>query len=603
MVGYVPQDDIVEVQLTVKEALTHSANTRLALPLRDRADKVNSILLGLGLWAVQHSVIGGGDSTGQGVSGGEKKRVNIGMELVANPSVLLLDEPTTGLDATAAQDVIRCLSRMAKSRGMTVCAVLHQPRPEIAAMLDQLMLLALGGRICWLGPLGPAMQYFASLGFICPPNCDAPDFLLDILSGHARKTTDEKALREAKVTMSKSISSAAALGAFSTALDIDISASPGLRRRSAHEQEPVKRRRTVAEITDAFRRTSKDDDSKDKKRPETAADSKDRIAGPVSMRRSRFGAWSLLTQAYYFTKRGFILRVIRSNQVFVNSLSFFLAGAIVGIIFHKSHLLLEPLHLSYSKSCPNLSQNLCSNPRENEVGIFAFYNVLALGIVTGAIGVRTFGGRRKLIFWREASGGASTLAFVASEMFVDAIMVTLYTMYYTAAVQLMVPVRATYGLYWGTYVTLAFAMLGPAYVLGYLIRDLETATTSAVVVGIIVVIFEGFIPKVGDDGYMWYSFWAGRAVETVELVHGHHINTTVARFCSESGGNFKQIDGCWTNSDGDQYISYFHFLVPESHRTLEPDLARDLAVVFGLGIFIRIVAYVIIATFYNQKKL
>ncbi len=299
-VGYVPQDDIVDARLTVKEALMHSANTRLSLPVAERVEKVNSVLLGLGLWKVQHSVIG--DASSQGVSGGEKKRVNIGTELVANPSVLFLDEPTTGLDATAAQDVMICLSKLAKSRKMTVCAVLHQPRPEIAELLDQLLLLATGGRICWLGPLDDALVYFASQGFICPPNCDTPDFLLDILSGSAKRTTDARELKAGNDALAARSSSLGS-GSFSAGSNEGSGEEKELFEDSDAEKSQVARRKhTIAEVSQAYERTKSIEKQEEVQQMEQA---------PPKLLRSSYGLYSMLSQAYYFVKRAFILRILR----------------------------------------------------------------------------------------------------------------------------------------------------------------------------------------------------------------------------------------------------------------------------------------------------
>jgi len=127
-IGFVPQNDIVESQLLVREALQFSANIRLANKSADeREDVVNSTLKKLGLWHIRNSVVG--DEYRRGISGGEKKRVNIGVELVAEPSALFLDEPTTGLDATASLKVAQILRKLAIESKMTICAVIHQPRP------------------------------------------------------------------------------------------------------------------------------------------------------------------------------------------------------------------------------------------------------------------------------------------------------------------------------------------------------------------------------------------------------------------------------------------------------------------------------------------
>jgi ABC-type multidrug transport system ATPase subunit len=88
-----------------------------------------------------------------GMSFEQKKRVSIGVELAANPSLLFLDEPTTGLDSRAALVVIRCIKRVA-STGRTVVCTIHQPSTSIFNAFDNLLLLKKGGQTVYFGPLG-----------------------------------------------------------------------------------------------------------------------------------------------------------------------------------------------------------------------------------------------------------------------------------------------------------------------------------------------------------------------------------------------------------------------------------------------------------------
>lgn len=115
------------------------------------------------LWKVQHSFIG--DENTRGISGGQRKRVNIGIELAAAPLALFADEPTSGLDSTSALQVATTLQGVA-ALGVTVVAVLHQPRYEIFEKFDELLLIAPGGRTAYLGPQNEVVNYFESLGYI-----------------------------------------------------------------------------------------------------------------------------------------------------------------------------------------------------------------------------------------------------------------------------------------------------------------------------------------------------------------------------------------------------------------------------------------------------
>ena len=106
-----------------------------------------------------------GDDETRGVSGGQRKRVNIGMALAAAPLALFLDEPTSGLDSTAALTVANTLQRITEV-GMTVVAVVHQPRFEIFECFDDVLLIAKGGQTAYMGPRKGVVDYFENMGFV-----------------------------------------------------------------------------------------------------------------------------------------------------------------------------------------------------------------------------------------------------------------------------------------------------------------------------------------------------------------------------------------------------------------------------------------------------
>ena len=182
IVGLVPQEDVVHEDLTVRENLVYSARLRLSKSksLKDQMLIVEDVINVLQLRHVQHQVVGNAEK--RGISGGQRKRVNIGWELVAKPSVLFMDEPTSGLDATAASDILQGLKRMA-SLGMNIITVIHQPRYSIFSLFDDVMLLCKGGMLAYLGPSQLALNYLEELGFALPRNENPADFALDVLSG------------------------------------------------------------------------------------------------------------------------------------------------------------------------------------------------------------------------------------------------------------------------------------------------------------------------------------------------------------------------------------------------------------------------------------
>ncbi len=107
--------------------------------------RVAEVVSELGLERVAHSLIG--DAFVRGLSGGEKRRVSIGCELLTRPGLLLLDEPTTGLDSTNAARVVDILASLAGQQGVTVLLSIHQPRPDIFRLMDRVLLLSGEGQV------------------------------------------------------------------------------------------------------------------------------------------------------------------------------------------------------------------------------------------------------------------------------------------------------------------------------------------------------------------------------------------------------------------------------------------------------------------------
>lgn len=109
---YVMQDDCIFKMFTVKEALTFAARLRLKCSKAEQDERVEKLILKLGLSRVENSLVG--DSVLKSISGGERKRTAIGVELITDPSVILLDEPTSGLDSFMARSICSFLQDLAR---------------------------------------------------------------------------------------------------------------------------------------------------------------------------------------------------------------------------------------------------------------------------------------------------------------------------------------------------------------------------------------------------------------------------------------------------------------------------------------------------------
>lgn len=176
----VPQDDVLFAELTVTENLRYAAALRSDAASPDIAGTLAAVGLeakgGLRVGSVTEKVL----------SGGERKRLNIGLELIGSPDALLLDEPTSGLSSADAESVMKILRTRADA-GVLVMAVIHQPSPEVFSKFDKVIVLDVGGRLAFFGTPEATRAYFGIHAAGAARQNWGPDGILDTLVG--RRTT------------------------------------------------------------------------------------------------------------------------------------------------------------------------------------------------------------------------------------------------------------------------------------------------------------------------------------------------------------------------------------------------------------------------------
>uniref|UniRef100_A0A6B2L0Z9 ABC transporter domain-containing protein n=1 Tax=Arcella intermedia TaxID=1963864 RepID=A0A6B2L0Z9_9EUKA len=178
--GYVMQDEAFVETLTVRETLYYALLFKS--PIKRSSQEIDSIiddvLHVLNMKRIEHNKIG--DPLKRGISGGERRRLAIGVELVLRPAILFLDEPTTGLDAQNALRVVNTLRTLCHKYGHTIITTIHQPRSNIFKMFDQLLILW-EGKTVYCGPASQTVPYFSRVGFNCPETLNPADYLMDML--------------------------------------------------------------------------------------------------------------------------------------------------------------------------------------------------------------------------------------------------------------------------------------------------------------------------------------------------------------------------------------------------------------------------------------
>jgi ABC transport system ATP-binding/permease protein len=210
-IGYVPQDDIVHPELTVWEAVHYSAKFRLPPDYSEEEidRRVLTTLQQLGLENVKHLQIGKPEK--KVLSGGQRKRVNIAMELVTDPVIMFLDEPTSGLAADDTTALVTLLADLAKQTGKTIITTIHQPAKDEFEKFNLALIMGLGGVPIFFGPTHPdAYRFFGSwLERQGQPNViDNPRDMFDML--HRREQPVYERLRSENPSVTRQQARAAA---------------------------------------------------------------------------------------------------------------------------------------------------------------------------------------------------------------------------------------------------------------------------------------------------------------------------------------------------------------------------------------------------------
>ncbi|CAL8300350.1 unnamed protein product [Merluccius merluccius] len=188
--SYVLQSDNLLSYLTVEETLTYTAQLALR---RHSAEairkKVSAVMSELSLTHVSHNMIGG--RVFPGISGGERRRVSIASQLLQDPKVILLDEPTTGLDSMTANQIVVLLAALAR-RDRIVIVTIHQPRSELFRVFSKIAIMS-RGELVFCGQPGEMVDFFSQCGYKCPEYCNPFDIYVDFTSVDTRSSEREVA--------------------------------------------------------------------------------------------------------------------------------------------------------------------------------------------------------------------------------------------------------------------------------------------------------------------------------------------------------------------------------------------------------------------------
>jgi ABC-type multidrug transport system ATPase subunit len=180
-VSYVSQDTMLIGDLTAREMIRNAAYMKTKKPAKYIEESVTTVLKDFGLDHVADTYIG--TIFRSGLSGGQKRRVDVAVELVSAPSLLLLDEPTSGLDGSIAFDVLSSIRNSVKARpasnALSVMLSIHQPNSRILELFDHILVLGKTG-MTFFGTVQESVLHFTRIGYAPPPKYTPTDYYLNI---------------------------------------------------------------------------------------------------------------------------------------------------------------------------------------------------------------------------------------------------------------------------------------------------------------------------------------------------------------------------------------------------------------------------------------
>lgn len=470
ILSFVAQESPLLGEFTVSETLWFAARLYFGyseVPNDEIQLKIDDIIDALGLESCRDVLVG--NLFFRGLSGGQRKRLSIAVELISSPACLVLDEPTSGLDSSAAMTLIQALRNLTKL-GHTIMASVHQPSSKMWSEFSNVMLMS-QGRCVYFGAADNSVRYFASLGLKCPDFYNPADYFSAVLS-------TDFASEEFHV---KSPIELADIYDASSAKQIELSA----------KLESVERgRKTIAYSKGRTTTGSKDSEKRNSKRSSNKFDAlsdTEANKGP-----SVFGASSMKQAGFLSATMTLTYRFLRSlyrepGLVAARIIAYIVLGIVLGLVY-----------LNIGRSYDTEAMLARCSVLLGTVGFFSFLGVSAIPFIMD---------NRQVMERERANGAYPLLSYVVADVIALIPAIAVLTGIASVFVVFMISLN-NFGTFYLTLFLMLFCVETLVHAVACMFTKMETAVAVAIGLFGIVFLCAGFFTPVNQMNWAirWVSY-------------------------------------------------------------------------------------------------
>ncbi|KAG2394156.1 hypothetical protein C9374_003920 [Naegleria lovaniensis] len=445
LVGFVPQDDTMIPILTPRETLLFNSYVRNAdLTFKGHSERVDKVLRDLKLIKkdsnVSNTIIGNEEK--RGISGGEKKRVNVGIEMVTQPPILILDEPTTGLDYLTANKLCKILLEIAKT-GKTVICVIHQPAYETFCLFTDLMVFK--SKHVVLKGKREVISHEIGYNYLKLNRHANADEILDFVSD-----TSFEILNDLQVTVEA--------------------------RSNKTEKSTNSNQKTLQKDS----RDLEESKSGSPTTPNIKAQKRGRVLSKASRPKD---VSPFYHQLFALLVRALIQLYREWFNLIVDAFLNLLGGLLIGILLLnvRADLFQGPLDKSIVLQCPTEKLSVCALPQKDYVSALSSYVILGVSLAGAMSSLRIFG-KEKANFVRESQSGVNSFMYFLVKDFLAVIQMLIVSLCFTLTFYYIVLPRASFGVYFAIFLLLNFTVFPVAYCVSVSVRAELRQLTCAIII-------------------------------------------------------------------------------------------------------------------------